>query len=94
MDGNQTSNGSARVELQRIAHGGDALVVTIGEGKSTWEVRCTATQLQKFDRFQAAVADQIGLWIEHNSQDARRARERAEDWQRAVGDAFSTGATK
>jgi archaellin len=52
----------------------------------------TGKLLVTFARFQAAVADALGLWIEHSSQQSRRARDRAEEWQYEVSAAFERGA--
>ena len=91
-----TLGGAANVELKAIIHDRDvkSLVVHFTDGRRNWMVQCRATQVQTFARFLAAVADAIGLWIEHGSQCSRHARVRSEDWQVTVAHAFSAGVKK
>lgn len=91
-----TLGGTARVELKAIVHerSSKSLIVYFTDGRRNWTVQIGAAQVQTFARFQATVADQIGLWVEHESQYSRHARVRSEDWQTAVAAAFEVGAKR
>lgn len=87
------SGGSAFVELGSIRRGDNGkLVVCLVADKRSWQVEVTGSQLQTFTRFQAAVADTLGLWVDHESQFSMRAETRRREWADDVAAAFAQGA--
>jgi len=87
------SAGSAIIALDRIRRTSDGkLLVEFSAGKQKWSAELAGRQLNSFAAFRAAVADAIGLWVDHESQGARRARERDGEWEEAVSAAFIAGA--
>jgi hypothetical protein len=85
--------GWADIELDRVRHiAPGKLIVHFSAGEDRWTIELRSRQLQTFVAFQTAVADALGLWVGHESQDARRARDRRESWDLAVALAFGAGA--
>lgn len=80
---------TALIELDGVVHEDGKLLALFSNKKHHWQVLCKAADLQSFSRFQAKVADELGLWISHWSQDEPRARTRDEDWADAVRAVFS-----
>ncbi len=82
---------TAFVDLESVELWPTGLVVTLQSGEHLWQVECQAEDLSTFKAFQAKTANQLGLWIRHDSQELpyfRRA-----NWQHAVGEAFRRGST-
>ena len=82
---------TAMIELDGVVHEDGKLLAFFSNSKHSWQLSCKAADLQNFARFQAKVADNLGLWIDHMSQSVGRARDRAEDWADVVRAAFSQG---
>ena len=88
----ESKSRSASIELDGVIHQKDGkLLAYFSSGKHRWESECTARQLQTFPAFQAHVADECGVWIDHWSQDSTRAEARRRDWQQALENAFGRG---
>ena len=82
------------IELDGVMPNEDILLVNFSAGKHEWQIKCKAKQLQTFAAFQSHVADILGVWIDHDSQDSHRARTCSEDWRDAVRLAWEKGAAK
>jgi hypothetical protein len=90
-----TSAGSANIELDRILRTAEGtLSVEFSAGERKWQVELSGRQLSPFSTFRAAVADSLGIWVEHDSQGERRAHDRAQEWEHAVAGAFDRRAKK
>ncbi|WP_146562347.1 hypothetical protein [Posidoniimonas corsicana] len=57
----------------------------------SWQLEVKPAEIQTFNALQRALADRLGLWISHWSQDSRSGRGRREGWQSAVRAAYDAG---
>jgi len=85
---------TATVELHTVKKLDAGLQFFFGDLNKGWSIHLKAADLQTFKRFQARVADELGIWCDHHSQTFHRARSRAEEWNDAVKDAFVRGASQ
>ena len=85
---------SGFIQLDRVEQVDGQLLVSFSLDEHSWQLPCKASDLQTFTRFQAKVADSLGLWIDHHSQDDPRSHYKTQEWRSAVGWAFDEGAEK
>lgn len=84
--------GAAIVELVRVRRGpAGLLVLELTDGSRVYAVDVRAADLSTFERLRSLVADRLGLWIDHWSQDQRHSKLRRDDWKEAVARAFDAG---
>ena len=87
--------GSASVELVAIVRDDDGGFVAVMRPRHGGdEIRCPIKpgDLATFTRFRTRVADKLGLWVDHNSQNHPRAHHRSRGWHEDVAYAFDAGA--
>jgi hypothetical protein len=89
-----TTCASCEIELRGVYHDQGRLVCCLHDGSTTRMLVCRAADLQTFARFQRLVADKLGIWIDHYSQQSHRASTRREGWNDAVAEAFRNGGAK
>lgn len=68
------------------------LRVSFLAGGREYQIDVRAVALQSFRRFQAAVADRLGVWLADPTYGPPRLRR--EDWEDMVAEAFATGRSK
>lgn len=92
----EPKSSSAIVELDGVIRQKDGkLRVYFSSSRNrSWQIDCTARQIQTFPKFQVRVADHCGVWIDHWSQESTRAEARRRDWQQALENAFGRGPAK
>ncbi len=72
---------------------GRALLVQFSLDGKRNEVDVSGNELQSFDRFQAAVLERCGLWIEGERFLSNRPSLRKRDWQELIAYAVNGGET-